>query len=186
MTKIEEAVLYATRMHSGQKRKLTYAPYILHPLEAAVIVESMTSDEDLIIAALLHDVIEDTDAKPEEIEARFGKRVLSLVKSETENKRRELPASATWQIRKEESLEELREANVEVKVLWLADKLSNVRSIAKEYLKNGDIIFDVFNEKDKKKHEWYYRTIADLLRPELGSTLAFLEYERLVNIIFDK
>jgi len=155
-------------------------------MEAAVIVESMTSDEDLIIAALLHDVIEDTDAKPEDIETHFGKRVLSLVQSETENKRRELPASATWQIRKEESLAELKESNIEVKVLWLADKLSNVRSIAKEYLKNGDIIFNVFNEKDKSKHEWYYRTIADLLRPELGSTLAFLEYERLVNLIFEK
>lgn len=173
-------------MHSGQKRKLTYAPYILHPMEAAVIVESLSNDEDLIIAALLHDVLEDTDAKAEEVEARFGKRVLALVKSETENKRRELPASATWQIRKEESLEELKGSNVEVKVLWLADKLSNVRSIAKEYMRNGDIIFDVFNEKDKAKHEWYYRTVADILRPELGSTLAFLEYERLVNLIFEK
>ena len=81
----------------------------MHPLEAASIAGMLTKDEDIICAAVLHDVVEDTDRQLEEIRELFGDRVAELVSSETENKRRYLPPEATWRIRKEESLKHLKE-----------------------------------------------------------------------------
>lgn len=185
MTRLEEAVGFATKMHAGQKRKLTLLPYILHPLEVAVIVGTITDDEDIMIAALLHDVIEDTPATEEDVENMFGARVLSIVKGETENKYRDLPAASTWKRRKEESLQVLRESPIEVKILWLADKLSNIRAMAEKYTKIGDGIFDAFHEKRKSEHEWYYRTILDILKDDLGDTFAYKECERLINLVFE-
>ena len=83
---IEEAVAFARRAHAGAVRKGTNIPYITHPMETAVIISLMTEDEDLVVAALLHDVIEDTDVTPEELEERFGRRVTELVLEETEDK----------------------------------------------------------------------------------------------------
>lgn len=186
MTKLEQAVEFATKMHAGQKRKLTNLPYILHPMETAVIVSTMTNDEDVIVASILHDVIEDTPATDEDVRKLFGERVLSLVKSETEDKRDDLPPESTWRIRKEESLELLKKATREGKILWLADKVSNVRSMAEQYMKIGDAIFEHFHEHRKSEHEWYYRTIGELLKDELGNTFAYAEYLRHVNFIFNK
>lgn len=184
MKKLEEAVTFATNMHSGQTRKITNLPYILHPMETAVIVSTLTKNEDLIIASILHDVIEDTPATEEDVRNLFGERILSLIKSETENKRNTLPPEKTWRIRKEESLAVLRCATHEEQILWLADKLSNVRSMAEHYMIVGDKIFEEFHEKRKSEHEWYYRTILDILRPGFCNTFAFKEYERHVNDIF--
>ena len=184
MTRLEEAVIFATKMHDGQKRKITGLPYILHPMETAVVVSTMTDDEDIIIAALLHDVIEDTQATAEDVKNMFGERVLSIVESETENKRSNLPAESTWKIRKEEALDKLRHSNKEMKMMWLADKVSNLRSMANEYMKIGDKIFDAFHQKDKAEHEWYYRMILQIVKDDLGETFAFKQYVRLTNFIF--
>ena len=184
MKRIEEAVAYAAKMHAGQTRKMSGMPYILHPMETAVIVTTMTMDEDVIIASILHDVIEDTPATEEEVREMFGERVLELIKSETENKRRDLPASATWRIRKEESLAELEKSSKDTKILWLADKLSNIRSMAEQYSKIGDKIFEAFHEKRKSEHAWYYTRVLEILRNDLSDTFAFKEYERHVNFVF--
>ncbi len=184
MTRLQLAIDYAARMHEGQIRKLSHVPYILHPMEAAAVAASLTDDEDVIIAALLHDVLEDTDATEEEVEELFGKRVLALVKSETENKRKDQPASVTWKIRKQESLDELAKANREEKIVWLSDKLSNMRALSKDYVLIGNRVFEAFNERRKAQHEWYYRSILGLLESELGDTFAYLEYKQLVYLVF--
>ena len=82
MNKLEEAIIYATVMHQGKVRKLVNTPFILHPLEVAQILSMMTSDEDIITAGILHDIVEDTDGTLTEIEKRFGERVAFLVSSE--------------------------------------------------------------------------------------------------------
>ncbi len=81
-------------------------------MEAAVIVSTMTSDQNVIAAAILHDVVEDAGIAMEEIEANFGERVRELVEAETENKREDLPPSETWRIRKEESLDVLKNTDL--------------------------------------------------------------------------
>ena len=110
MELVSEAIAFAVKAHDGMRRKKSEVPYILHPLEAAVIVGTMTSDQNIIAAAVLHDVVEDTDATLDEIRAHFGQRVWELVQSETEDKRENLPPEATWRIRKEDSLAVLKKA----------------------------------------------------------------------------
>ena len=94
MELVSEAISFAVKAHDGMRRKKSKSPYILHPMEAAVIVGTMTDDQDLIAAAALHDVVEDTDVTIKEIEEKFGARVKELVSAETENKRPDLPPEA--------------------------------------------------------------------------------------------
>ncbi len=128
MNLFDEAIRYAVEKHAGMMRKRDSAPYILHPLEVAVIAGSMSSDEEVLAAAVLHDTVEDSDATLEEIARLFSPRTAALVASETENKYPGLPKSETWRKRKEESLAELARAeDPAVKIIWLGDKLSNMR-----------------------------------------------------------
>ncbi len=105
MNKIEEAIIYATIMHQGKVRKLGNIPYILHPMEVAQILSTMTSDQDVITAGILHDVVEDTDGTLKEIEKRFGERVAFLVSSESENAYPEEGRSESWKRRHETASE---------------------------------------------------------------------------------
>ena len=104
MTLFDLAMNYAIEKHSGQTRRMVNVPYVLHPMEVATIIGTMTDDEEVLAAAVLHDTVEDTDATIEEIRQRFGKRVSLLVLTETEDKREGQDPTKTWEIRKEESL----------------------------------------------------------------------------------
>ena len=134
MELVSEAIAFAVKAHDGMRRKKSESPYILHPMEAAVIVGTMTDDQNLIAAAALHDVVEDAGITLVEVEARFGKRVRELVASETENKREDLPPASTWRIRKEESLNVLKNTDdIAVLMVWLGDKLANMRAIYRDF-----------------------------------------------------
>ncbi len=184
--RLNKAIAFAAKKHEGQFRKSELIPYILHPLEVGAIVAGIMNDENVIIAGLLHDTVEDTDTTFKEIRDNFGDTVANLVFSETEDKLEELPPEETWMIRKKESLKVLKESkDMRKKVLWLSDKLSNTRAIYRSYLKRGDDVFNDFHQKDKKKQEWYYRTIADYLK-ELSYSAAYQEYVELVDKIFGK
>ena len=186
MELVSEAIVFAVKAHDGMRRKKSDAPYILHPMEASVIVGTMTDDQNVIAAAALHDVCEDAGIKIEEIEARFGKRVRELVSSETEDKRAELPPAETWRIRKEESLAVLKDADdIGVLMVWLGDKLANMRAIYRDHKEEGVAMWQRFNQKDPLEQAWYYRSIVELTEP-LSGTLAWLEYKTLTEIVFGK
>lgn len=181
---LDEAIAFATRSHAGQVRKMAHTPYILHPMEVATIISTITSDEKVMAAGLLHDTVEDCNVDPREIKRCFGARVAALVQSETEDKLSGRPSSETWMARKEESLLMLQlTRDRDVKILWLGDKLSNIRSFYREWLARGDAIWQELNQKDPQKHAWYYRTIAESLK-ELEDTAAYQEYVDLVNKMF--
>ena len=183
---VSEAIVFAVKAHDGMRRKKSEAPYILHPMEAAVIVGTMTDDQNLIAAAALHDVVEDADITIEEVEERFGKRVGELVKSETEDKRADLPPCDTWRIRKEESLAVLENTNdIGVLMIWLADKLANMRSIYRDWKVEGDAMWQRFNQKDVGQQAWYYGSIVKLTE-RLSYTSAWLEYKTLTELVFGK
>ena len=186
MTLLDESIIFAVQAHNNQFRKGTQTPYILHPLEAAAIVASMTNDPEIIAAAVLHDTLEDARVSPEEITANFGPRVAGLVQAETENKREDLPASETWLIRKQETIGALRaEKDLAVKMLALADKLSNIRAIYRDHLAIGDRLWERFNQHDPKMQAWYYRAIAEVTA-ELKNYPAWQEYNLLVEKVFSK
>jgi (p)ppGpp synthase/HD superfamily hydrolase len=146
----------------------------------------MTDDQNLIAAAALHDVVEDADITIEEIEEKFGKRVRELVESETEDKRADLPPSDTWHIRKEESLEVLKNTDdIAVLMVWLGDKLANMRAIYRDFKVEGVTMWQRFNQKDVNEQAWYYRSIAKLTE-RLSDTSAWLEYKTLTELVFGK
>lgn len=181
---LERAIHYAVDAHSGAVRKLGNAPYILHPLEATVIASTLTSDPEVLAAMALHDVVEDAGATLAELEEKFGPRVAALVASETEDKRPTIPPSETWRIRKEESIRKLRASDdPAVKIIWMGDKLSNMRSIYAAWRRDGSRIWRSFNQSDPAQHAWYYRSVAEALG-ELWDTPAWREYARLVDAVF--
>ena len=186
MELVSEAVVFAVKAHDGMRRKKSQAPYILHPMEAAVIVGTMTNDQNLIAAAALHDVVEDAGISMEEIEEKFGKRVRELVQSETEDKRENLPPNQTWRIRKEESLEVLKNTeDLAVLMVWLGDKLANMRSLYRDFKVEGVAMWQRFNQKDVSAQAWYYRSIATLTS-RLSHTSAWIEYKALTELVLGK
>jgi myo-inositol-1(or 4)-monophosphatase len=178
----EKAVAFAFKAHEGQTRK-DGSLYILHPLEVAVIVGTMTSDEEILAAAVLHDTVEDTAVSAEDILVNFGERVAELVAHETEDKRPDMKPSDSWKIRKVESLEVLKNSGIDSKMLWLGDKLSNMRSLVKDYDRIGNAVFEKFNEKNPSEQRWYHKTVLGYIK-ELSEYPAYKEYEKLVNHVF--
>lgn len=157
MSKLNDAILYATQMHSGQLRKGTNLPYIVHPMEVLNILTRMNAHEALLMAGVLHDVVEDTDAVIEDIAARFGEEVAVLVDAHTEQNKH-LP----WWERKLQAIEHLRTAPRDVKLLILADKLSNIRSMAADHARIGDKLWERFCA-DKAMQSRYYSMSIDAL-----------------------
>ena len=153
---LNQAIIFATERHAGQVRKGTDIPYIVHPLETMLILSHMHADINLQIAGLLHDLVEDTDTSVEEIAARFGDDVASLVNHHSEDK------SKSWAERKTTAIYALKSADERIKMLVLADKLSNLRSIARDYAELGDGVWERFNAP-KEKQAWYYNGILDAL-----------------------
>ena len=181
---VEKAIIFAAKAHEGMFRKGTEIPYIVHPMEAGAIAASVTSDKEIIAAAVLHDTLEDTGTTAEEIENEFGKEVLRLVQSDSEDKREALPPEQTWKIRKQETIDYLeKKADKKEKIIALSDKLSNIRAIYRDYQKIGDELWKRFNQKDKNEHAWYYKSFIETLS-ELSDTAAYKEYCELVRKIF--
>ena len=181
MNIIEEAVAFAWKAHEGTVRTGSTLPYILHPLEAGAIVARITDDPEVIAAAILHDVVEDTAFTEKDICRRFGSRVALLVMADTENKRPWLLAAETWMLRKQETIERLQKATDEEKMIAFGDKLANLRSMLSDYKRQGEPFWNRFVQKDPQKHLWYYSALMDIfvtLFEKLPDTTLFSEYCR--------
>ena len=176
---IERAVAFAKKAHEGQFRKGTDVPYIVHPVEAMEIVKTLTDDEEVIAAAVLHDVIEDTAYTEEDIRSEFGGRVAELVKAESENKRKGIPEDATWKIRKTETIKEMKTAPIDAKMICLGDKLSNARAIVRDYEAVGEKLWERFNASPEEI-AWYYTSMTEALK-DLESTDAWKELSELME-----
>ncbi len=178
---VKEARDFAIKAHEGQFRKGTRRPYIVHPLEVAEIVRKITQDEEVICAALLHDTIEDCKGVTEEvIKEQFGERIAKIVVAESEDK------SKTWIERKSATIERIRKAPYEVQVICLADKLSNLRDIDRDYQSIGDELWNRFRMKDKNVIGWYYKGIRDSLKETFQEHLVFKEYCNLIEKNFEE
>jgi len=157
--RFEQALLFATRKHAGQSRKASKVPYIGHLLGVASLVLEAGGDEDLAIAALLHDVVEDCGGRPmlKEVERRFGKRVAHIVDGCTDAYAEPKPP---WYERKVTYLKRLRTEDDQVRLVSCADKLHNVGTILRDYCEVGESIWERFRGK-RDGTLWYYRALAD-------------------------
>ncbi len=180
---VDKAIVFATNAHHGTERRGKGFPYIVHPLEALSIVATMTSEPDLLAAAVLHDTIEDTEVTFEQIKEEFGEHVAWLVSNETDVKTNSNGEKLPWKERKERDMINLLNSTREVKIVAMGDKLSNMRAIARDYLQNGDAIWQIFRVKDKATHAWRFRGLRDAFS-ELSDTFAYKEFADLVEIVF--
>ena len=180
---LDRAIVFAVRAHAGTERRCKGFPYIVHPLEAVGIVATMTSDQELLAAAALHDVVEDTDITLEQIRDEFGERIAALVAAETDELYPEVHDVESWCKRKQAAIDRLASASLDAKMVALGDKLSNMRAIARDYAVQGDKLWNRFHSKDRKDHEWHYRGLADSLH-ELHDTFAYKEFVQLIEQVF--
>jgi GTP pyrophosphokinase len=153
------AFLFAAEKHAGQARKASTIPYISHLMGVASLVLEAGGDEDLAIAALLHDVVEDCGGAPmlKEVRRRFGKRVARVVDGCTDT---DIDPKPPWRQRKENYLRHLRNADRDTRLVSAADKLHNVRSILADYRDAGESIWARFNG-GRDGTLWYYRVLLD-------------------------
>lgn len=158
--RFEEALVYATRLHATQLRKASGVPYIAHLLSVAALVLEQGGDEDMAIAALLHDAVEDRGGEPtrEEIRRRFGERVTAIVDGCTEIYSQPKPP---WKERKLHYLEQLRAGSQEALLVSLADKLHNARSLVADGQSQEKDIWKIFN---KEETLWFYRELLEIYR----------------------
>ena len=179
---LDRAITFAVKAHQGMERKGKGFPYIVHPMEAVCIVATMTNDQELLAAAALHDVIEDTDTTADDLKKEFGERVAMLVEAESDDKTGGSKAE-TWHQRKQDTLDRLRNADLGIKIVALGDKLSNMRAIAHDYAVLGDELWNRFTVKDPAEHAWRYHALAEALN-DLSDTDAYKEFHTLVNKTF--
>lgn len=182
MTLVSDAMIFAARAHDGMLRKGTNIPYIVHPAEVAAIAATLTADQEVLAAALLHDVMEDCGVSEQALAGQFGGRVAQLVKSETQERNGD--PGATWLARKQGAVERIAAGGRDVKIIALSDKLSNMRAIHRDYDRDGERLFFRFHQHDKVLHAWYYRSCAALLKEELGDTLAWQELTQHIAYVF--
>jgi (p)ppGpp synthase/HD superfamily hydrolase len=179
---IFEAIEFAAAAHRGQYRKGTRIPYIIHPLNAARTLIEAGCGEPLVVAAILHDVVEDTPRTLEEIRSRFGARVADLVESATEPHR-----WATWEQRKRHTIEHLRTADDDMLLVAIADKLDNIRALRDDLSLRGEETWKRF-KRGRKEQGWYYTSMAEVfaqrLAAEPGVSLASLFCEE-VRVVFN-
>lgn len=180
---LDRAIKFAVNAHSGTERRGKGFPYIVHPMEAMEIVSTMTPNQELLAAAVLHDTVEDTGVTIDQIREEFGDRIASIVDAESDKGIEGRSEEESWHDRKRGAIERLAKAPRDTKIVALGDKLSNMRAIARDYAEKGDGLWKIFHVTDKKDHEWHYRGLADSLR-ELQDTFAFKEFESLINQVF--
>lgn len=160
--RILEAIELAFREHEGQSRKGTRFPYIVHPLSVMrlLLLEQAYNPQitdEVVIAGILHDAVEDTDTTLDEIEELFGPEVRRLVgtASEPEELKRAPDQKETWKKRKLHTIKQLRTLDRPAKILSCCDKLDNARSMNDDYALVGDKLWERFNAP-KEYIFWYY------------------------------
>jgi (p)ppGpp synthase/HD superfamily hydrolase len=155
--KIDLACKIAAIAHNGHNRKGKDVPYIVHPMAVAILLAQAGAPDEVIIAGILHDTVEDTGLTLENIEEQFGPAVAGIVEGCSEPDK-----SKPWEDRKEHTLKTLKTAPDGVWLVTCADKLHNVRDMVVDYTKQRDALWGTFN-RGKEEQAWYYRSIIEAL-----------------------
>ena len=183
-TLLDRAIQFAVKAHGGTERRGKGFPYVVHPLEAVAIAATISPDQEILAAAALHDVLEDTWVTAEELEKEFGHRVTQLVMEETDKFFAGISEAQSWTERKKIAMERLKNASRDAKIVAMGDKLSNARAIWRDYKEKGDELWKIFHVHDKALHKWHYEGLADALS-ELSDSFAYKEFVFLIHDIFD-
>ncbi len=154
---IQKAISLAIKAHHGQTRKGTEIPYVTHPLSVGLILSRTGALEDVIIAGILHDTIEDGDITKEDIEKEFGESVANIVNDVTEQDK-----SLPWMERKQQALEHVSEMGKDGLLVKSADVLHNLQNTLSDYKEIGDELFKRFNAPKEAQLTRYGKLIYAL------------------------
>jgi (p)ppGpp synthase/HD superfamily hydrolase len=182
--KLYEAIHTILKAHDGQYRKLGGDPYAVHPIEVSLLVSRWGADESVVIAGLLHDVVEDTLWTIDEVSEIFGQTVAEMVEFCSE-----LDKSNPWKIRKQAMIDKINQPGHEnAKLIILADKLCNIKSVERSLCEMDESeVWKNFNAP-KEEQRWYYVEMIRGLSDFENHTLCredFLLLKRLVSKIFN-
>ena len=156
---VEQAMRVATHYHRNHNRKASLLPYISHPASVALILlKAGFDDDEIIAAALLHDVVEDTNYSMDELAAEFPTQVAQYVAALTERKTADDGSKRSWQKRKDEHLDSVADASLEARAIVLADKLHNLGTMLYD-LESGEDLWSRFNASQEKVL-WYHHTMV--------------------------
>ncbi len=175
-SRIHRAMVMAAQLHRGQRRKADDIPYVSHPYAVAWIVSHYTDDEDIIIAALFHDVLEDVAGyTADQMRTDFGPRVTSLVQQLTEPEKRPNMTTeeerATWEERKRNFLEHLQQATPDALMVVAADKMHNMISMAEAYRRMGEQVWKKFNAPIERR-QWFHGEVVRIIQEKIDGPLA--------------
>ena len=186
--KIQKAIIGASVLYKGQKRKGDGLPYIIHPYSVAFILSNYTDDEDVIVAGLLHDVLEDVpEYTKEDLKNDFGKRVCKIVQEVSEDKDpndSQEKEKISWQERKEKYIANLKTDSQEALLVSCADKIHNLQAMLAAYKNQGEMLWKNFNAP-KEKISWYYGEVLEVMKDKLKNEIVgelTETYEKAKNI----
>ncbi len=179
-TRFIQALGYAARLHARQLRKGKDRPYVGHLLGVASIVIEHGGDEDAVIAALLHDAVEDQGGLPRlrEIRRKFGAHVARIVEGCTDSHESPKPP---WRERKMRYIARVRQESAEIRLVSVADKLSNARELLADHRLEGNSVFERFHGR-KDGTLWYYRALVQEFRAA-GATPLVEELDRVLSAL---
>lgn len=158
---IKEAFIYAQEKHKDQIRKSSQLPYIIHLYDVARILTNNHAPEYVIVAGILHDTLEDTNATESEIEQLFGQKVKEIVVSETENK------ALCWKERKQDRIDNLKNASLDCKMVKCADMLANLSDLRENLKSDGECIWKNFRGS-RQDTKWYFESMIDAMKELKG------------------
>lgn len=160
--RLENAIRIASQYHHGQFRKgHDELPYISHPFSVAALVSNYTDDEDIVIAALLHDTVEDTHMEQEDLVRLFGERVSKLVLGVSEPK-----GDISWKERKDIYIGKLQEGSLDALLIAAADKVHNMQSKYRIFKDRGKEFVKGLGLLDEK-YLWYHGSVCDIVEERL-------------------
>jgi guanosine-3',5'-bis(diphosphate) 3'-pyrophosphohydrolase len=158
-SRLERAMRWAAESHQGQTRRCSGTPYVEHVMAVALVLDRAGFDEDVVIAGLLHDIVEDTQATFDNVAARFGAAVAETVRHCSEVKLDAQGNKRPWIDRKRDHLAAMALAPMAAKGVMLADKLHNLLSIELDLLE-GRPVWSEFHA-DREQVLWYYKAAID-------------------------
>lgn len=179
MILIKKAIRYAIEAHKNQSRKGTVFPYVEHPIHVGMLLLKANQREEVVVAGILHDTVEDTEVTEKDLLREFGEEVMLLVRSASEPDR-----ELTWKERKDHTIEFLSRAPYETKMIGLCDKLSNLMDMEADFLTHGDSLWDRF-KVGYEGQGWYYRSLVRAL-DELEGHELYTEFKDRVTWLFGK
>lgn len=178
--RMDYAIYYATKAHKGQRRKIEDIDMIFHPFCVGMYLQRCGCDEDVVIAGILHDVVEDTPAEFGDIEREFGKKVRDYVYDASEPDK-----SLEWEARKQHTIEQIKDAPLGSKLIVACDKISNLEDLYECIEKYGEEKAYGALKRGKDKQRWYYTKVYESCINGVDAKHPIFErYKRILDKLF--